>query len=56
MLFLARTLKFLRHFELEYCHDEAAMILFPTVFFSLGTADVARMNHFVDILVNSLAL
>ena len=43
--FLQETPKFPRHYELEHCHDEAAMTLFPTVLFfspSLSGSEVAR--------------
>ena len=43
--FWQETPEFPRHYELEHCHDEAAMTLFPTVLFfspSLSALDVAR--------------
>ena len=39
------TPEFPRHYELQHCHDEAAMTSFPTVLFfslSLSASDVAR--------------
>jgi len=45
--FWQETLELPRHYELEHCHDEAAMPLFLTVlFFSslLSASDVARCN------------
>jgi len=33
--FWQETPEFPRHYELEHCHDEAAMTSFPTVLFSL---------------------
>ena len=42
--FWQETPKFPMHYELEHCHDEAAMISFPTVLFfpSLSASDIAR--------------
>ena len=43
--FWQETPKFPRYYELEHCHDEAAMTSFPTVLFfspSLNALDVAR--------------
>ena len=55
--FWKETPEFLRHYELEHCHDKAAMTSFPAVLFffpSLSASDVARC--FVDVLINNLAL
>ena len=43
--FWQQTPEFLRQYELEHCHDKAAMTSFPTVLFvspSLSASDVAR--------------
>ena len=51
--FCQETLEFPRHYELEHCHDVAAITSFPAVLFlspSLST------DVFVDVLINSLAL
>ena len=43
--FWQETSEFPRHYELEHCHDEAAMTSFSTVLFfspSLSASDVAR--------------
>ena len=46
--FWQETPEFQRHYELDHCHDEAAMtfhvMMFPTVLFSfsLSASDVAR--------------
>ena len=55
--FWQETPEFPRHYELEHCHDEAAMTSFPTVLFfspSLSASNVARF--FVDVLINHMAL
>ena len=44
--FWQETPEFPRHYKLEHCHDEAAMTLFPTLFFSL-TKHIRRRKMFL---------